>query len=96
MTTPTKQELEAGRRALKACQAWREFNERAGFNPSGAHIEALWDAGAPIEPERLSEAEILHLERGGNDAGVCCKQDACFPSRKAAARLRWLEERMEK
>ena len=91
MSDPTKQELEAGRRALKACQAWREFNERAGFNPSGAHIEALWDAGAPIEPERLSEEEVAHLEG-------CVDRDCRLPKTqgKAAARLRWLEERMGK
>ena len=60
---------------------------RTSFASPAHHL--LWDAAEPIEPERLSEEDLRFLE---THQANCCPELRS----KAAARLRWLEERMGK
>lgn len=83
MTTPTKQELEAWERAYRACvgyRAWAGISVRTTKCLDTAP-QAVYDAGAPIEPPKLTALATTMLK----DAAPT-----------AAARLEWVEAELDR
>ena len=80
---PTEREIAAGQRAYEAC---REYRKQADTYWGGRQFignracEAVYDAAAPIEPEPLTEEDLLSLTDGAFDRPIRVK---------AAAWIRW-------